>query len=119
MRRGRWDPVISDEVAPPLHPRVVANENNASDTHGLEIGDSVLMIAPSRDETSSPAITFHAGGCLWGLGCGSGAGGLVNIPAGVLLINATLAASGRLVGSVGVNARPGYASMVLLKPNGS
>jgi hypothetical protein len=49
----------------------------------------------------------------------SGGGGFSNIPAGGVLISATLAASNRLVGTTGVQARPGYVSLVMLAPNGS
>jgi hypothetical protein len=49
----------------------------------------------------------------------SGGGGFVNLPAGPVLIHATIAASNRLVGTLGAQARPGYLSMVTLMPNGS
>ncbi len=49
----------------------------------------------------------------------SGTGGFVNIPAGSALITSTQAATNRVVGTVGVQTRPGYLSMVLVMPNGS
>jgi hypothetical protein len=49
----------------------------------------------------------------------SGGGGFVNVPAGGVLINSTLAASNRPVGTAGVQTRPGHVSMVLIMPNGS
>lgn len=49
---------------------------------------------------------------------GTGAGGFVNIKAGRAVITSTMASSNRLVGTVGVQVRPGYLTMVLVMPNG-
>ena len=49
----------------------------------------------------------------------SGAGGFVNIPPGNAVITSTMAANSRLVGTVAVQTRPGYITMVLVMPNGS
>jgi hypothetical protein len=47
----------------------------------------------------------------------SGGGGFANIPAGGVVINSSL--NGRLVGTAGVQTRPGFVSMVVIMPNGS
>jgi hypothetical protein len=49
----------------------------------------------------------------------SGGGGFVNLPAGATIINATLAASNRPVGTAGILTRPGYLSMVVIMPSGN
>jgi hypothetical protein len=49
----------------------------------------------------------------------SGAGGFVNINPGTVVISSTMAANNRLVGTVAVQTRPGYITMVLVMPNGS
>jgi hypothetical protein len=49
----------------------------------------------------------------------SGTGGFVNIPPGNAVINSTMAANNRLVGTIAVQTRPGHITMVLVMPNGS
>lgn len=48
----------------------------------------------------------------------TGSGGFVNVKAGSTVITSTIAASSRLVGTVAVQVRPGYLTMVLAMPNG-
>jgi hypothetical protein len=48
----------------------------------------------------------------------AGAGGFVNIKTGSAVITATIAATNRLAGTVGVQTRPGHLSMVLVVPTG-
>jgi hypothetical protein len=48
----------------------------------------------------------------------SGAGGFVNIKAGTVVVTSTIAATGRVAGTVAVQARPGHLSMALVVPTG-
>lgn len=48
----------------------------------------------------------------------TGSGGFVNIKAGSAVITSTIAASNRLAGTVGVQTRTGYLTMVLVMPSG-
>jgi hypothetical protein len=48
----------------------------------------------------------------------SGAGGFVNINPGTVVINSTMASNNRPVGTVAVQSRPGYITMVLVMPSG-
>jgi hypothetical protein len=49
----------------------------------------------------------------------SGNGGFVNVPTGSVIINSTLEAGNRPVGTAGVQARAGRVSMAIIMPNGS
>jgi len=49
---------------------------------------------------------------------GSGTGGFVNVKLGNAVITSTMAATNRLVGTVAVQTRSGYLTMVLVMPNG-
>jgi hypothetical protein len=48
----------------------------------------------------------------------SGAGGFVNIKVGSAVLTSTIAATNRLVGTAGVQTRPGHLTMVLIVPTG-
>jgi len=48
----------------------------------------------------------------------TGSGGFVNIKAGSAVITSTIASSNRLAGTVAVQTRPGYLTMVLVMPSG-
>jgi hypothetical protein len=111
--------VMFSEVGGPVSSDRTAIMTTAMDCVGRPAAGLMLATAQADERTVGyvvqgglPSQTAHATD-------GSGTGGFVNIKLGNAVITSTMAATGRLVGTVGVQTRSGYLTMVLVMPNGS
>ncbi|HEY5955735.1 MAG TPA: hypothetical protein VIV60_04245 [Polyangiaceae bacterium] len=79
----------------------------------------MILASPQTDENTVPyALQAGLPSRTTSTTDSSGAGGFVNIKAGSAVITSTIADSNRLAGTVAVQTRPGYLSMVLVLPTG-
>lgn len=91
----------------------------ALDCLGRPAQGMILASQPADDQTVSYVLEGGLPSRTARATDSTGAGGFVNIKAGGAVITSTLSSSNRLVGTAGVQVRPGYLTMVLVMPNGA
>jgi hypothetical protein len=106
------------EVGGPISPDRTAIMTTALDCMGKP-APGLMLATPQADERTVGYVIQGGLPSRTALATdGSGAGGFVNIKLGNAVITSTMAASNRPVGTVAVQTRSGYLTMVLVMPNG-
>lgn len=90
----------------------------ALDCLGRPAPGVILASQPSDDQTVSYVLEGGLPSRTARATDGTGSGGFVNVRAGSAFITSTIAATNRPVGTVAVQARPGFLTMVLSMPTG-
>jgi glyoxylate utilization-related uncharacterized protein len=91
----------------------------ALDCRGKPAAGLTLSATQADDRTVGYVIQGGLPSRTAGATDDSGTGGFVNIPPGNAVVTSTMASNNRLIGTVAVQTRPGYITMVLVMPNGS
>jgi hypothetical protein len=111
--------IMFSDVGGPVSSDRTAIMTTAMDCVGRPAAGMILTTAQSDERTVGYVVQGGLPSRTALATDGSGAGGFVNIRLGDAVITSTLAATNRLVGTVGVQTRSGYLTMVLVMPNGS
>lgn len=90
----------------------------ALDCRGRPVAGMTLTSQQVDDRTTSYVLQDALPSRYASTTDASGAGGFVNIKAGAVVVTSTIAATGRVAGTVAVQARPGHLSMALVVPTG-